>query len=355
MSAKRSLTYFQVLPQNAVDQAAGTISGVSILTIGPALGHGIQIDQTGLEMCLAACQARGNVKLIDRHDAEFDGIVGAISNFRIEGNQVKGDVSLLDNHPMRARVLEVASKLASEFGLSIECDSLHVDNPEGEGKLFRCSDVDAVALVPRPAANKTGLFSAKSFDTPKMTVRDNFQTNTMPKLKSALKAVLFSKLEEGDGLDNVLDELVSAIQEGQPSVEDRLKKLEECAAAPKEDPKDDSKLEEGDDKKDEKLEEGDPKKDEEKDKADEEKFSKLAEKIAEKIASEKITQFTAEIGMHRAPGAGAGFTVPDEKSKFSMEIAKQIEAGAKNVNEAKLMLARNKPDVYNAARASGII
>ena len=328
----KPLTYFQVLPSGAVDQAAGTISGVSVLTIGPALGHGIQIDQTGLEMCLAACKARGNVKLIDRHDAEFDGIVGAISNFRIEGDQVKGDISLLDNHPMRARVLEVASKLASEFGLSIECDNQHVDNPDGEGKLFRCSDVDAVALVPRPAANKTGLFSAKSFDTPKMTVRDNFQTNTMSKLKSALKAVLFSKLEEGDGLDNVLDGLVAAIQESQPSVEDRLKKLEEGAAAPKEE----AKLEEA--PKEEKPE-------------DKDQLAKLS-----KLIDEKMTKFTAEIGLKRAPGSAGGFALADDsKTKLASELSAQRAAGAKDDASAILSLARNKPEVYNEFRKAGIL
>lgn len=342
MPAKRSLSYFQALPQNAVDAAAGTINGVSLLTIGPALGHGIQIDQTGLEQCLAACQQRGNVRLIDRHDAEFEGIVGGISNFRIEGNQVKGDVSLLEKHPMRERILELAGKLASEFGLSIECDNQHVDNPNGEGKLFRCSEVDAVALVPRPAANKTGLFSAKRFDTAKKISRKFSKQPNMSKLKSALsKFAKLTQLEEGDELDNVLDAIVSAVQESQPSVEDRLKKLEE-GAAPKPEPTPEEKA---------KLEEGEAKDKEEKDKADEEKMSKLATKMA----AQEITKLASAMGVSRAPASGSGFVVQDDRSKLEAAISTQLSAGAANRAVAISRLAKDKPEIYNDARAKGLL
>lgn len=335
---KARLTYFQVLPTGTVDHDAGTIKGVSVLSIGPALGHGITIDEEGLKQCLAACERRGNVKLIDRHDAEFDGIVGSLSNFRIEGDQVRADAALLDTHPMRARVLEIATKLASEFGLSIECDGNHADNPDGKGKLFRCTDVDAVALVPRPAANKSGLFSARKFDTkPKTATRTK-----MSKLKTALaNFVKALNLEEGDQLDNVLDAIVEAVQEQQPSVEDRLKKLEE-ATAPKAEPTEEEKA---------KLESDEKAAADEKAKADEDKMTALAEKIADS----KITKFTAEIGIRRAPGSGAGFVATnDSKTSFETAIKTQLEAGAKDRPTAIARLAKDKPEIYNDARAKGL-
>ena len=335
---KALLTYFQVLPTGTVDHDAGTIKGVSVLSIGPALGHGITIDEEGLKQCLAACERRGNVKLIDRHDAEFDGIVGSLSNFRIEGDQVKGDISLLDNHPDRALILETATKLASEFGLSIESDNAHVDNPDGKGKLFRCTDVDAVAFVPRPAANKTGLFSARKFDTKPKSNRNT----KMSKLKTALSNFVKTlNLEEGDQLDNVLDAIVEAVQENQPSVEDRLKKLEE-ATAPKAEPTDEEKA---------KLEADEKAASDEKAKADEEKLTALASKIAD----EKITKFTAEIGIKRAPGSGAGFVVETEKTKFEAAISTQLAAGAKDRGTAIFRLSQVKPEIYNEARKSGLI
>ena len=339
---KALLTYFQVLPTGTVDHEAGTIKGVSVLSIGPALGHGITIDEVGLKQCLAACEKRGNVKLIDRHDAEFDGIVGSLSNFRIEGDQVKADAELLEHSPMRLRVLEIATKLASEFGLSIECDNAHVDNPDGKGKLFRCNDVDAVALVPRPAANKTGLFSARKFDTKPKTTRKRQFFKNMPKLQTALKQ--FAKLaqfEEGDELDNVIDAIVEAVTEGQPSVEDRLKKLEE-ATVPAPEPTDEEKK---------KADEASKLAEEQNNKADEEKMTALASKIAD----EKITKFTAEIGIKRAPGSGAGFVVETDKSKFEAAISTQLSAGAKDRETAIFRLAKDKPEIYNEARKSGLI
>lgn len=135
-----------------------SIKGVSVLSIGPALGHGIMIDREGLSQCLAACKARGSVKLIAKHDGEFEDIVGAVTNFRMDGEQVRGDIELFD-HPMAPRIREIADKLPDQFGLSIESSGEHAGNPSGQ-QFFRCTDIDAVALVPRPAANPNGLFGA---------------------------------------------------------------------------------------------------------------------------------------------------------------------------------------------------
>jgi len=337
MKAK-SLTYFQSLPPQSVDLEAGVIRGVSVLSLGPAAGHGIEIDREGLKECYEACKARGSVKLIDRHDAEFEGIVGAVTNFSIEGDRVKGDVELFENHPMRARILEIAQKIPTEFGLSIECDNDHIENPNGKGKLFRTSNVDAVALVPRPAANRRGLFSAKQFDTPTKTNSTKFP---MSKLKTALKNLFskFTKLEEGDDLDTVIDAVVEAIQEkdgeANSKVEERLKKLEEGAT-------DDGK---------EKLEEGDEKEKADKEKESEEKMAKLAEKAA----LDAVTKFSKELGIKRAPGGAGGFEVTDEKTKLEAAIKVQMDAGAKNRAVAISRLAKDKPEIYNTAREKGLL
>lgn len=341
MQAKVKITQFQVLPgAGSVDHSAGVIRGVSVLSIGPALGHGISIDREGLQQCLEACQRRGSVKLITKHDGEFEDITGSIQNFRIEGDQVRGDVSLLENHPLRSRVLEIAEKIPTEFGLSIECDSRHVDSPDGNGKLFRCGDVDAIALVPRPAANPTGLFAAKPVDThakAKRIARKNL--TPMTKLKSALqKFAQVAKLEEGDELDNVIDAIVEAVKEDSApvaSIEDRLKKLEDASAEPSDEEKEKMK----------KL-------------AEEEEVKKGEElsKLARKIASEEVTKFTKEIGLVKSAKPGEGFIVPgDTKTKFETALGTIMAAGAPSRGVALARLAKDKPEIYNAAREANLL
>lgn len=347
MKAHSNLTYFQALPGvNSVDQEQGVIRGVSVLTIGPALGHGIYIDQEGLNQCLTACNARGSVRLIDKHDAEFEGIVGAVTNFRIEGDQVKGDVELFKEHPMRGRILEIATKIPTEFGLSIEASDEHVDNPAGDGKLFRTSDVDAIALVPRPAANRRGMFSAQVDTSAKAKRRKTNFSKPMSKLKTALKSFAkFAQLEEGDELDNVIDAIVDAVQKDpQPSIEDRLKKLEDSISAT-DDTSMSSRLK--------KLE--DASSDEPSDEEKKEQETQMR-KLASDIAEEKITKFTAEIGLQKAPGSSAGFTVRnDAATKFESEISTQIAAGAKDRGTAILRLAKAKPEIYNEAAKAGLV
>lgn len=348
----KGITHFQVLPgRDFVDPQAGVIRGVSVMTKGPALGHGILVDDEGLKQCLAACQARGSVRLIDRHDAEFEGIVGAITNFRIDGDQVKGDAELFQNHPMRERILEIAQKIPSEFGLSVESSGEHAaSEADKKTKLFRCEDVDAVALVPRPAANGRGLFSARPVDTPARSTN-----KPMSKLKSALtQFAKLCKLEEGDVLDNVIDAVVEAVGEGEtPTIEDRLKKLEDAADPEKETSMAArlAKLEEGDgDKSEDDKEEKDDKSDD-----SEAKLSKILDSKLKKFSADIDSKLSKFSGLSSHPGTGGGFqSQNDTKTKFEAVIATQLSAGAPSRAVAISRLAKDKPEIYNAARTGGL-
>ena len=249
MIAETLLTRFQTFSSiGEVDEVNGIIKGVSVLSIGPARGHGITIDRTGLEQCLQACRERGAIKLIVRHDGEVLETVGSVENFSIVGDQVKGDAILFENHPNRKFILEYAKKLPKEFGLSIECDPLHEDRPEG-GKLFRTNSVDAIAIVQRPAANRA-LFSRKEVDIPpnsnrkkrfsKMIhsktllaacdkIRTKFEGETIPSSEELADAIVEAVTEA------VAPAVESAVAEVKTTVDEQgvaLKKLEEGPAEP---------------------------------------------------------------------------------------------------------------------------
>jgi hypothetical protein len=142
-----------------------SIKGVSIISIGEAKGHGLYVDeQTLIEVKECAEAYRGGVKVNLDHGAGIKDIVGFVNNFRIEGEQLLGDLNLLETSPMRDYVLEISSKLPDTFGISIAFSG---PIEEIDGISFaRCTELYSADLVQTPAANATGLFSftAKQVD-----------------------------------------------------------------------------------------------------------------------------------------------------------------------------------------------
>ena len=90
-------TDFAVL-QGQIDAQAATISDVSVITVGEAKGHGMQIDaQTLTEVKAAAETYAGGLKVKTDHYTGFNEIVGTLKNFRIDGDQLRADLFLLKN------------------------------------------------------------------------------------------------------------------------------------------------------------------------------------------------------------------------------------------------------------------
>jgi hypothetical protein len=143
-----------------IDSAAATIKNVSVITVGEARGHGMQIDaQTLLQVKAAAETYVGGLKVKTDHYSGFNEIVGALKNFTIDGDQLRADLFLLKNHDATARIIEMAELMPDTFGLSISFSGEHEES--GETVLARCSEIYSADLVDTPAANPTGLFSAK--------------------------------------------------------------------------------------------------------------------------------------------------------------------------------------------------
>jgi hypothetical protein len=149
------------LLDGTIDAQAATITGVSVITVGEAKGHGMLIDaQTLLQVKEAAETYSGGLKVKTDHYTGFNEIVGTLKNFVIDGDQLRADLYLLKNHDATPRILEMAELMPDTFGLSISFTGEHEES-EGGTVFARCTEIYSADLVDAPAANPTGLFSAK--------------------------------------------------------------------------------------------------------------------------------------------------------------------------------------------------
>lgn len=149
------------LSNSGVDTENALIRGVSVCTAGlVARGHDLAVDSTTLKQMLAAAEAKGQIPVKVDHKSGAASVCGFLENFRIEGQKLKADWHLLHTHPQTAQILEVAERMPSGVGLS--ASFLPPEKPEA-GKA-RCGELLSVDYVTLPAANPTGLFSARVQD-----------------------------------------------------------------------------------------------------------------------------------------------------------------------------------------------
>lgn len=146
----------------SIDPVAGVIKGVSVATIGEAVGHDLWLDAVTLQKIVELAGEPVKVKMNHPKRGETPAVqttAGLLSNFRIEGDQVRADLELLKSEDYFAKIIEMAQKMPKEFGLSIR---VQYDTEEVDGKeLMRPVALESVDLVDTPAANPNGLFSAK--------------------------------------------------------------------------------------------------------------------------------------------------------------------------------------------------
>lgn len=141
-----------------IDDGAGIIRGVSIITRGQARGHDLIIDQTTLQQVVVAAQEYENgVKVKVDHGSGVYSIVGSVRDFRIDGDRVKGDLHLLKTADKRQHILELARELPDTFGLSVSINGLH--ETKGGKTYARCSRISSCDIVTDPAANPDGLLA----------------------------------------------------------------------------------------------------------------------------------------------------------------------------------------------------
>ena len=153
---------FAAVADSKIDAENGVIRGVSLITVGPALGHGVAIDRKTLEQVKTAAELyTGGLKVKLDHSGGAGDIIGYIDTMRIEGDKLLGDLHLLQSSPHRTYILEIAQRIPDTFGLSIAFSGPSEVGSDKKTILQRCSEIYSVDLVSEPAANPDGFFSRK--------------------------------------------------------------------------------------------------------------------------------------------------------------------------------------------------
>ena len=207
----------------AIDTELGIIRGVSLITEGPALGHGVMIDAKTLQQVKAAADLySGGLKVKLDHNSGAGEIIGFISNLRIVGPKLLGDLNLLASSPHRGYVLEIAQKIPDTFGLSIAFSGPSEPSSDKLTTLQRCSEIYSVDLVSECAANPDGFFSRKAKlatekNDPKASPKTEYAMTPEPvktyadDIQAALMPILdrLSKLEAAMAGDTAADAAMS--------------------------------------------------------------------------------------------------------------------------------------------------
>lgn len=175
-----------------VNAENGIMTGVSLISTGPALGHELYVDDESIETILRslgdklpAYITHSGALFSDRLTNE----IGMFQNFRQDGNRLLADFEafesfMKDDEREYNRLFEMAEKMPERFGLSIvfsaksawstpHGDVYTVDQPDDaifDYPSIRAEEVSSADFVDTPAANDRGLFSSnKSKPYYKMT------------------------------------------------------------------------------------------------------------------------------------------------------------------------------------------
>jgi hypothetical protein len=158
MSAKPYKLSIHQLGKVYPDQAL--IMGVSVITEGDALGHGMMIDDITVGGIYQHAMMKPNgVKVMLDHDDGIENTIGRMINFSVDGIQLRADLQLLKAHTETPLIIEMAQTMPELFGMSISFMGT-VEEIDGM-QYVRCQELYSIDIVDMPAANPSGLFSAK--------------------------------------------------------------------------------------------------------------------------------------------------------------------------------------------------
>jgi len=134
--------------------------GISVITAGPALGHGMVIDADTLSQVVERGNESGQVKVLSDHSGSISNIIGYLENFRLDGGQVRADLTLFQSHDSFGFFSELISTLPGQIGFSISFSGIPRTADDGT-TLADVQSLYSVDLVLTPAANPSGIFQAR--------------------------------------------------------------------------------------------------------------------------------------------------------------------------------------------------
>lgn len=140
--------------------AEKNFKGISVITAGPALGHGMVIDAETLAQVVEKGNEAGQVKVLSDHSSSVSNIIGWLENFSLDGGRVRADLTLFESHEGFAYFSELISTLPGQIGFSISFSGIPREAADGT-RLADVQTLYSVDLVTTPAANPTGVFHAR--------------------------------------------------------------------------------------------------------------------------------------------------------------------------------------------------
>lgn len=160
----------------SVDRNAGKITGLSLGTVGEALGHWADFDATTLKQIVDQFAVKERIKARFGHPEAFkDPIgteVGYFENPRLNGEKALADFVAIPTEYNKAaldHLFKFAEAGKSMIGISIEAYTDRVTYSESgdDREYVRIKSLEAAAFVSDPSANPDGLFSQKINPKPK--------------------------------------------------------------------------------------------------------------------------------------------------------------------------------------------
>lgn len=171
-----------------------TMSDVSLITVGDALGHGILIDQKTIEQGAELMKGR-KLRSYITHDGAMWGDrltreIGSFSGIYVDGDQLKAETFkpykafVKHNEAQYDALFELAEDMPEDWGISIVPEGYLVwpmssgdelpyrygdDKPEGaitDKPVLRLTSIFSADFVDAPAANPRGLFRADGNNKP---------------------------------------------------------------------------------------------------------------------------------------------------------------------------------------------
>ena len=193
---------------------------VSVITAGPALGHGMVVDADTLDQVVQAGNAAGQVKVLSDHSSSISNIIGYLEGFALDGGRVRADLILFESHDGFSYFSEIISTLPTQIGFSISFAGIPREAQDGT-VLAHVTNLYSVDLVLNPAANPTGVFRAQ-VDSVQSLMTDT-KVEQAPEIVTApAPAALETKLAEptiGDVLAVVNQILSKLTSDAAPEIE----------------------------------------------------------------------------------------------------------------------------------------
>ena len=149
------------------------IKGVAIMQVGPAKGHTfktmvdgkpielpLEVDATTLtQVAQASKKFKNGVKVKDGHDGTMSDYVGNIKNFVVDGDILRGDLSLDTSLDAGKAIYSAIQDVPDNFGLSAYVRGA-LPEVIGQKAFIRCKEIRSVDFEPETAATPDGMYKA---------------------------------------------------------------------------------------------------------------------------------------------------------------------------------------------------